>query len=107
MSVDPPPLSVAREPRKPAVVPRWTFHPLTLRREMSVPTCEPAKVAWTEPAQLVTALVLPAPAGIGTRAGGLTIMPMPGPVVTVPVPVLLNLVVSSPPTPRAQTPPPG
>src|SRR5712672_1623310 len=61
---------------------------------MSCPTCTPAKVSRTLPGQLAVAWVLKAAPN------------KPG-AVTVPVEFEVNLLVTSPPTPRIQTPPPG
>src|SRR5438874_102508 len=61
---------------------------------MSCPTCTPAKVWRTLPGQFAVAWVLKNAAAA------------PG-AMTVPVEFEVNLLVTSPPTPRIQTPPPG
>src|SRR5436190_20978283 len=61
---------------------------------MSCPTCTPAKVSRTLPGQFAVAWVL------NNAAAAPVAM-------TVPVEFEVNLLVTSPPTPRIQTPPPG
>jgi hypothetical protein len=69
----------------------WRFHPFTFNSEKSLPNCTPAKVSSTFNAhETVPLLGRPGTAGVKTPAA-----------------FVVFFTVTSPPTPRTQTPPPS